>query len=144
MSMALLKVDPTEWAPGQPPQFIPLERWIAYQRFRDRFRVALDERLYPIGYLDALILSGEAEFLSTDTAAIVFAIKVYPSGLRDVHGLVAAGDMAAIVNDLIPQAEAWGRECGCEGALIESRPGWARVLKDNGYETLQVSVRKAL
>ena len=33
---------------------------------------------------------------------------------------------------------------GCVFAIIESRPGWARALKQQGYEPYQVAVRKAL
>ena len=116
----------------------------AYMRFRSRFQEALDERLYPLAYLDHLILSGAVQFLATDEAAIIFEVKTYPSGLKDVHGVVAAGDIGVIVEELIPQAEGWGRENGCAGASIASRPGWARELKSKGYEPLQLTVRKEL
>lgn len=111
---------------------------------REQISDAIDSRLYSIEYLDALIRTGAAHISSTDRAAIAFALKTYPSGLRDVHGLVAAGDLHDIVEKLIPQAEAWGRANGCSGALIESRPGWARILKQSGYEPHQLAVRKEL
>ena len=115
-----------------------------YQRFRARFREAMDPRLYPIAYLDGLVRSGIAHFRCTERAAIVFALRQYPSGASDVHGLVAAGDMNEIVERLIPEAEAWGKQQGCIGALIESRAGWARLLKRHGYEPHQMAVRKEL
>lgn len=116
--------------------------WEDYQRFRPQFLEATDETLYPSTYLDALVYSGLAKFACTEDAAIVFEIKEYPSGARDIHFLLAAGNKQAIVNELRPQAEAWGREHGCIGSLVESRTGWARELKKFGYELNQCSVRK--
>lgn len=118
--------------------------WEDYRRFRKAFLRAVDTSLYPERHLDMLVHSGLGIFMCEDDAAIIFEVKVYPSGAKDVHGLVAAGNIETIVNRLIPRAEQWGRDHGCVGALIESRPGWARVLKNEGYETFQVSVRKAL
>lgn len=104
----------------------------------------MDRRLFTGGYLDRLIASRAAHIIGTTGSAIVFEAKAYPTGHRDVHGLVAAGDLRDIVETLIPQAEAWGRANGCSGALIESRPGWARILKHHGYEPHQLAVRKEL
>jgi hypothetical protein len=118
--------------------------WNAYLRFRDDFAEAIDARLYPIDYLDGLVWAGSAQLIATERSAIVFAVKSYPSGLSDVHGLVAAGNVDEIVGQLIPAAEEWGRRHGCSGALIESRPGWSRILKSSGYEPHQVAVRKEL
>lgn len=117
-------------------------RWAEYLRFRDAFRAAMDERLYPAEWLDRRVLSGDVLFLSTQDAAIVAEVRTYPSGAQDVHGLVAAGAMDEIVERLIPEAEAWGRAQGCAGAIIESREGWARALRRYGYEPFQTAVRK--
>jgi len=45
---------------------------------------------------------------------------------------------------LIPQAEAWARSIGALGAVIESRPAWAKALKGSGYAPFQTSIRKEL
>lgn len=117
---------------------------MGYSRFRPLLAAALNPALCNPRDLDLMLASGKAALISTDKAAIVFEVRIYPSGLRDVHGLVAAGDLNDIVETLIPQAEAWGRANGCSGALIESRPGWARILKHHGYEPHQLAVRKEL
>lgn len=93
-------------------------------------------------WLDGRILSGVAQFWRTDAAAIVAELRQFPGGAVDLHGLIAAGDKDDIVNKLIPQAEAWGKDNGCLAAVVESRPGWARALKGSGYEISQVAVRK--
>ena len=115
-----------------------------YVRFRSSIAQALDERLYPLAYVDALVASGLAQMICSGDSIILFKRKGYPSGMCDVHGLVAAGDMGRIANELIPLAEQWGRQQGCTGASIASRPGWARTLKSQGYEPHQLTLRKAL
>ena len=121
-----------------------LPDWAGYHRFRPQLAEALDPDFYPIEYLDALILSGRARFWAGAHAAIVAEIRDYPGGARAVHGLVAAGRIEDIVNQLIPLAEAWGKAIGCTSAIIESRSGWMRALKPHGYEPHQVAVRKEL
>lgn len=118
--------------------------WEDYRRFRKAFLRAMDTRLYTDRYLDMLVYSGLGIFMCEPDAAIVFEVKIYPTGAKDVHGIVAAGNLETIIESLIPRAEEWGRQHGCIGALIESRAGWAKVLKAKGYETHQVSVRKEL
>lgn len=112
----------------------------AYLRFRREF-IALDPERYPVWYWDQQISTGEWRCWGTDKAAILAEIREYPSGVKEVHGVAAAGELDAIVS-LIPYAEQWGREEGCGRAVIESRPGWERVLPD--YELHQASVRKDL
>lgn len=119
-----------------------LADWAGYLSFRPAFTEAMDQRLYSIDWLDGRVLDGSALFWRTENAAIIAEVREYPTGAYDIHGLIAAGELAEIVETLIPQAEAWGRENGCVGALIESREGWARALKPMGYEPYQTSVRK--
>ncbi len=104
----------------------------------------MDERYYTLEWLDAQILSGAVQFMASANAAIVVEIRDYPTGAKDVHGLIAAGDLGEIVNELIPLAEQWGREQDCVGAIIESRVGWAKALAPSGYEPHQLAVRKEL
>jgi hypothetical protein len=102
----------------------------------------MDERLFNLAYLDDLVLSFRAQAWYGDNAAMVTEIRTYPTGAMVIHGLVAAGSLEEIRDVLIPRAEAWARSIGCIMAIIESRPGWARALKD--YEPHQLAVRKEL
>lgn len=115
-----------------------------YLRWREQFASALDPRLYPIAYLDALVGTFRAQCFTTDRAAIVTEIKTFPTGARAVAGLIAAGDLTEIETVLIPQAEEWGRLNGCAFGMIDSRPGWAKRMKKHGYRTWQVSLIKEL
>jgi hypothetical protein len=121
-----------------------LPDWAGYRRFRPGFAEAMDPAFYPIEYLDALLLSGRARLWVGAQAAIVAEIRDYPGGARVVHGLVAAGRIEEIQGQLIPLAEAWGRAQGCSRAIVESRSGWMRALRAQGYEPHQVALRKDL
>lgn len=116
----------------------------AYQHYRDGFAEALDERLYTIEYLDALVHSGEGILFATDKAAIIVEIKEFPTGARAVHGLVATGKLESIKEDLIPQAEALGREIGCAFGMIASTRAWGRIMKERGYAPHQMTLIKDL
>ena len=116
----------------------------SYWDFRDAFREVIDERYHTIEWLDEQVLSGQALFWSTDNAAIIAEIRDYPTGAKDICGLIAAGDLQEIVEVLIPQAEEYGRTLRCVAAQIESREGWSRMLRPYGYETHQIIVRKEL
>lgn len=115
-----------------------------YLAFRDAFIEVLDPRYYPIEWLDQRIAEGRAKLMRSEHAAIVVELRQFPGGAIDVHGLIAAGSKDEIVSDLIPRAEAWGRENGCVAGVVESRAGWARTLKSSGYEISQITVRKEL
>ena len=116
--------------------------WAGYLRFRDAFAKVLDPALYTIDWLDLQIVQGAFLLWVGRNAAIIAEVKHYPTGARDIAGMLAAGDLAEIVNELIPAAEAYGQSIGCIGALIESREGWERALKPHGYARHQVALRK--
>jgi hypothetical protein len=113
-----------------------------YLAWRPAFLEAIDERLYPAAWLNEMVQSGRAQFWRSASSAALTEIKIYPSGAMDLHGLVAAGDVAEVRDILVPQAEAWARAMGCIGFVIESRPGWAKLLKNKGFEPHQLAVRK--
>lgn len=115
-----------------------------YLRFRGAFSELLDPRFYPLAWLDEQVASGNIVLLSTGDSAILISVKVYPSGLKEIHGEAAIGKRADIVGVLIPQAEDFGRSIGCEFGGISSRPGWERVMREHGYEIHQTTLRKAL
>lgn len=116
---------------------------MTYARWRGRFAEAIDESLYPLEWLDRRVEEGSARFWANDKAAILAEIKAYPSGAREVHGMVAAGDLDAI-KALIPLAEQFGRDCGCCRASIASHPAWARLMREEGYEMSQATIVKVL
>ncbi|MDB5692327.1 MAG: hypothetical protein JWO81_1390 [Alphaproteobacteria bacterium] len=117
-------------------------QWVDYHPWREEFEKALDPRFYRIEHLDTIINENWARIFTCPEAALIVELRRYPTGAFDGHVLIAAGSPKHVVAVLRPRAEAWLREIGAEGALVESRPGWARLLKDHGYAPHQMILRK--
>lgn len=117
---------------------------MSYERWRDELAGILDERFYTLGWLDTQVFNGAIRTLSTDTAIILFKFERYPTGWLELQGMAAAGDLESIKDELIPQAEALAKSMGCGSARIDSREGWGKVLKSQGYAPYQFGVLKAL
>lgn len=115
-----------------------------YLRFRDQFAEALDPRFHPIEFLDQRMAEGSAFLWASENAGLVCEVRDYPGGARAIQVLVAAGDMNDVIGPLREQAEEWARSVGCTDVIVESRPGWARALRQFGYEPHQQAVKKGL
>lgn len=118
--------------------------WQEYLRFRAAFADVLDPRFYPITWVDGEIACGRMILVSGEHSAILASVRKYPSGLLELHGEIAAGELREIVSVLIPLTEHIGKTIGCQTATIQSRPGWVKVMRDQGYELHQAEIRKAL
>lgn len=116
----------------------------SYAAWRGKFAQALDTRFYTLDYLDWLLRTGQANFWANERCSLVTRVKLFPSGNSAVEFLVAAGDLESLTNELAPAVEQWGRDNGCLFALIESRPGWEKAMKQHGYELFQASIVKEL
>ncbi len=115
-----------------------------YIAWRSILGGVLDTRYYTLKWLDSRVMDGSALVWATPNAIILAEIKCYPTGALDIHGLIAAGDVADIVEKLIPKAIAFGQDNGCLAAIVESRNGWERALAKSGFSRYQVSVRKPI
>lgn len=115
--------------------------WQAYTRFRGAFAEMLDQRKWPLSWLDDEIVSERATVFASRNACIVAALRQYPGGAVEVHGLCATGELSEIVS-LVSQAEEWGRCHGATLATIASRRGWVKAL--DGYSETQVMIEKDL
>ncbi len=118
--------------------------WAGYLEFRHAFGEVMDERYHTLPWLDQQVLGGKVQFWRSDNAAMITELRDYPTGSRDIHALIAAGDLEEIITDITPLAEQWARDHGCIAAQVESREGWARALRPSGYQTHQIIVRKEL
>ena len=115
-----------------------------YLKWRSAFAGLLDPELYPLSWLDEQLATGEFVLFSCTDAAILVSTRVYPSGLKEIHGEAAVGNLATIVGRLIPLAEQHGKHIGCAYASIASREGWSREMRQHGYVLHQTTIRKAL
>ena len=106
--------------------------WGGYIRFRPLFAEVIDERYHTLHWLDRQVLENKVQFWRSDNAAMITEVRDYPTGAKDIHGLIAAGSLEEIIGKLIPTAEQWARDRGFIAAQIESREGWSRVVRGHG------------
>lgn len=117
--------------------------WEAYCRHHHEVVGLLDQRFYPIEWVDQRVWMGAIRLLSNDHAVAGFEIKQYPGGARELHGMFACGDLEHIL-PLVDEAEALARELKCHVFAIESRPGWSKLLKSRGFTPHQLRIVKEL
>lgn len=106
---------------------------------------ALDHagRTHGLDDVRALLAAGEARFWAGRASALVAAIERDP-GERRLLIWLAGGARDELEDELLPLAEAWGREAGCRRALVIGRAGWERTLKTKGYAPLARLIAKEL
>jgi hypothetical protein len=100
-------------------------------------------RTHSLDDVAALIAAGEARFWAGRACALVAAIERDPRERRLLVWL-AGGAREELEDELLPLAEAWGREAGCRRALVIGRRGWERTLKTKGYAPLARLIAKEL
>lgn len=115
-----------------------------YARFRDGFAALLDPALYPLEWLDEQIATGNFVLLHDGDSAILISVRTYPSGLKELHGEAALGNLAVLTDNLIPLALQFGKSIGCQLACIESRPGWSKALRNDGWTLHKIALQKPL
>lgn len=81
------------------------------------------------GHVWAALEAKHAQLWTTENAAFVSEIKVWPTGFKEAVGWLAGGNMAELLT-LQPQFENWAREAGCARVRMISRLGWSRVMTD--------------
>lgn len=92
--------------------------------------------------LIAALTSGQAQIWPGETAAMVTTLQDGPQG-RFLHVWLAGGDLAGVMA-LKPGVEAWARAMGCKFVTINGRPGWARLLRKDGFVLVDGELRKPL
>jgi hypothetical protein len=98
------------------------------------------------GWSVSEILEGVARgdfFLFLHPEGCMVAEFIQSPRMKAMHVFAAGGTMEA-VRALLPQVEAFGRENGCDRGGATGRKGWARVLRQYGYEPALGSVGKEL
>jgi hypothetical protein len=100
-------------------------------------------RTHTLADVRALVAAGEARFWPGRASALVAALETDP-GERRLLIWLAGGERRELEGELLPLAEAWGRECGCRRVLVIGRAGWERTLKSKGYAPLARVIAKDL
>lgn len=89
------------------------------------------------------IEAGRSELFRGDQSVMVCRLSQHHDEITG-HCWLAAGDMDELREVLAPRAEFWARMNGASYATIDGRKGWARALKDIGFEEVSVTLRKRL
>lgn len=88
-----------------------------------------------------LILTDDDEFVSFVLTEIQTADA---TGLKTMIIPSFAGEEGAATVHLIGELERWGKEQGCDEAMVYGRLGWKRPLAAEGYKMDMTTFRKAL
>lgn len=119
--------------------FSPLRIENTYQDWREELARANNPAFIPITFIDERLRNETAYFLATAEAAMVIELLQYPGGAKVVSVIAAAGDKDVIIGSLAEQAMKFGRELGCDHAMVPGRVGWRRALPDFfHYQTILV------
>lgn len=89
----------------------------------------------------AEIEAGRAQLWPAPHSAVVTFIHVYPTGLKELRGWLAAGDVVEI-QALEPIVSDWAKREGCSRFVLTGRRGWARAL--DGFREIAVFLNKEL
>jgi len=100
-------------------------------------------RTHSLDDVRAAVACGEARLWAGARSALVAAVERDPGELRLLIWL-AGGERQELEDEILPRAEAWGRDMGCRRALVIGRAGWERTLKSQGYAPLARIIAKDL
>jgi hypothetical protein len=85
--------------------------------------------------------NGLAQLWTLPNAACVTSIERHDTGLRDLHGWLAAGDLDGLVA-IEARLERFARAESCDRMVIAGRKGWLRIF--SGYSERAVILAKDL
>lgn len=88
------------------------------------------------------VSEGRMQFWPAPRGCAVTEIIKYP-GKKVLHIFLAGGELDQIV-DMDNSAVEFARMNGCTAMTIAGRKGWAKVLKDKGYEVAHTVLAKEL
>ena len=84
---------------------------------------------HTLGDVAKAIIEGHAQHWRGRKSEIVTEIRSYPLA-KICRIWLAGGDMDELVNQMLPDVEAWAKANGCSRMEVVGRKGWKRVLKD--------------
>lgn len=76
----------------------------------------------------AAIEAHQAQLHPLHKAAMLTTIELYPTGLKEIKGWLAGGDLNEI-KAYEPIVADWAKSIGCHRAALAGRRGWLRELK---------------
>lgn len=87
------------------------------------------------------LIDGRAQLWTDETAALVTSIEKHDTGLTDLYGWLAGGDMDGL-RRIHAKAEEWARSAGIDRLMISGRKGFLKTLP--GYRVISTTIVKDL
>ena len=84
---------------------------------------------------------GEAQLWPLPEAGVVTTIETHPTGLKELVGWLAGGDLEQIKAS-VPAIETFAKDQGCDRIAINGRRGWLKAF--DGYKELSTVMVKEL
>lgn len=108
----------------------------AWERAKPLIEAALeyDSNGHTIEDVERSIAEGRSVLLSGENSAIVFDV----SDVRLLHVRLAGGTLGDLRVAGIQQVEDLAKEYRCDSVVVSGRSGWARVLRERGYQMVLV------
>jgi hypothetical protein len=91
----------------------------------------------------AMVLSDEAQFWPGRESAVITEVLTLPK-VKALHVWLAGGNMAELIDEMLPAMENFARLAGCDRFSVAGREGWERVLRKKGFEPAWRVVAKEL
>lgn len=88
------------------------------------------------------VLEGKMQLWPASQSCLVTEITVYPRK-KVVHIFLGGGKLQEVL-DIYRYVVQWAIDQGCSSLTTTGRKGWARVLKDEGWESQLVLLEKRL
>lgn len=89
---------------------------------------------HTLEHVRAAIEANEAQLWPMSDAAVVTEIKVYPTGARMLSYWLAGGSLESIIRLHRFAIEPFAIDKKCVGIEVKGRRGWARTLREQGFE----------
>jgi hypothetical protein len=120
---------------------------MTFEEHFDRAWPWLEEAAKPYGnttsreHVYQRLIEGRAQLWVDETAAVVTSIETHDTGLTEVLGWLAGGDIEGVLR-LHDKIETWAREAGIDRLLITGRKGFLK--KFPGYRVIATTIVKDL
>lgn len=115
-------------------------------RCRPWIEAALERSAKSHSFEDVLrvIMQNDAHLWATENGCCVTCITAYPLS-KVLQIWLLGGDFDEVYNEHNAQVEQWAKSHDCDHILVNGRKGWARRLKDLGYEyTAAILIKEIL
>ncbi len=102
-------------------------------RWQEHIKRALAcQKTHSIEDVEKMVADEYAQLWEGEKSAAVTEVIQFPRS-KTLHLWLCGGDLKEITEVMLPKAEEFAREIGCDRMTTGGRPGWDRVMKRHGF-----------